>query len=221
VLNKNNNDIIDIVKLKEKKQQHVNKTVDELLHEFFYLLQRNTNIREKVRAKHFFCKGANLELVQLEHEPYLSHFQYWFAFDYVNIQGKTMYQQYLHTELKDRHYRVGALLLAYIIEPIIISEISGKTCKGENIFTEKIETLQLVKGSLNANVGDLILCRTVFIGYEKQLLGPYSVINKNKVIEVRNKMLATFKFEKTERQIMSWQSYMKRSGFKFLFMVNK
>jgi hypothetical protein len=219
-------DVVDIDSLRNKKQKGIDTIVKELCSNLFYFVERNANIREKVRAKHIFCEQSGLSLAQLEETNMKEKFYFWLCFDYVNIQGMTMFQLFLQqqgTRMSEKALRVVAFLLALTIEPINVKSISAdkKKIVGKNIFTNDVEEIKSYDSPYNTVCeSDLIIGWTARLGYEKKIIGPYTVITSQKALLYSKEIVTMYSNELDRIQLPSWRSFMKIHGIHFLFPKN-
>jgi hypothetical protein len=216
-------DVININSIRSDKQEKIDQSVKALCSDLFSFVERNANIREKVRAKHIFCEKSNLNLHDLENKHNEALFFFWFCFDYVNIQGMTMYQYFLQkfsNELQESTLRVAPFLLALTIEPVVVQSKSEDDFSiiGNNIFTKQVEQMKGIdKPFVEVNKGDLLLGWTVKLGYEKRLIGPFISINSEKTNLYNGIIIHMFEREKMKRTLPSWRTFMKTNGYMFLF----
>jgi hypothetical protein len=219
-------DVVNIESLRIEKQQKIDNSVKETCANLFYFVERNANIREKVRAKHIFCEQTKLSLDELEDTKNKEFFFYWFCFDYVNIQGFTMYQLFLKqnsNNMPESSLRVSAFLLALTIEPIIVQSVSNdkRYIKGKNIFTNEVEQISSYNIPYNNTaIGDLLIGWTVKLGFEKKIIGPYTVINNEKALLYSKRINKMYLEEMNRKQLPSWRSFMKLFGFIYLYPKN-
>ncbi|OZM56080.1 hypothetical protein CIB95_13300 [Lottiidibacillus patelloidae] len=219
-------DIVHIESLRHDKQQKIDHSVKETFADLFYFVERNANIREKVRAKHIFCEQTGLSLVELEDLKTKEIFSFWFCFDYVNIQGFTMYQLYLKQNsrtISESSLRVSAFLLALTIEPLLVENISSdkKCIVGKNVFTKEVQQISSFELPYNnTNIGDIIIGWTVKLGYEKKIISPFTVINSQKALLYSKRINKRYQEELNRKELPSWRSFMKLFGFIYLFPKN-
>jgi hypothetical protein len=216
-------DVVNINSLRNEKQKGIDNHVKELFSDLFHFVERNANIREKVRAKHIFCEQSNMSLVQLEEGEIQKKFRFWLCFDYVNIQGMTMFQLYLQqhaAKVSENTLRVVAFLLALTLEPIIVTTISK--CKtvlsGKNILTNEVKEIRSFdQPYTNICKDDLVVGWTAKLGYDKKIIGPYTVITNKKALSYSNDIIKMYYYEKMRVDLPSWRSFMKLHGINFLF----
>lgn len=113
-------DFINFTTLRKEKQ----KGSDEALLQFYDAMMNDfqtfPSIREKVRARHIFQLEMNLEQQEEIERNWRNHFDHWFIFDYVNVIGTTLFQQYTKKKIvavKEYERHMLGLLLALLFQP--------------------------------------------------------------------------------------------------------
>ncbi|TYR82101.1 nicotinate phosphoribosyltransferase [Priestia megaterium] len=202
----NNQDIINFKEIRVQKQLQSDHAIQRFYDEYLFFVNRYTNIREKVRASHLFR-----ERMGVSHDAELSAqmedlFLQWFAFDYVTIQGQTLFQQFLREQVSKQHASFliqGALFLTSVLEPIVVSKVPNSFfLKGQIPLTNKQAIIKDVRGRfIDIQLGQAVWCRKIkSIGYDV-LIGSFFVQDA-KIIEQLH-----HSFDKKSK--MTWRAFLK------------
>ena len=114
---------LDLEQFRQKKQKIAEDRIDDLYGKAYDFALKETNIREKVRAKMIFSRRFFLQEEALMNEGVEKLFQEWFLFDYKTIKGQTLFFQFLQTHpLHESAKLLGAVVLTAAWEPIIVKK---------------------------------------------------------------------------------------------------
>ncbi|WP_226673594.1 hypothetical protein [Rossellomorea aquimaris] len=118
---------LDLEQFRQKKQNIAEGHIEDLYRKAFEYALKETNIREKVRAKMIFTKRFlhNDEARMIPGVEKL--FQEWFLFDYKTITGQTLFFQFLQNHpLHESTKFLGAVMLTAAWEPIQVVKKGGR-----------------------------------------------------------------------------------------------
>jgi hypothetical protein len=213
-------DLIDMKMLREQKQQVNDEMIEALYNQYFFYLERHMNIREKVRAKHIFCNIAGIEPAQLLLDRWKEHFEHWFAFDYRNIQGKSMFDRFLresNLKLTEPMLKVSALFLMTTLEPVIVTKCcTNNLLEVNNIFISQSEQVNSMKASFHdVHNGDLLFMRKVKSGFRMMMIGPYLKIDKQKISPVIKKIETDFETFQQEFPGRAFRTFLKMHAIEY------
>ncbi|MBU8905224.1 hypothetical protein [Desertibacillus haloalkaliphilus] len=218
-----NEPIVDFRQLRIEKQLEADRQLFSLYESFFSYLQKNTNLREKVRAKHLFHHMVGLQPDQVSDDFWTVHFEHWFAFDYRTVVGSRMFDMFIREQrqhLSKGMLQQSGLLFMMALEPYMVKRVdSHKELLIADPFQANAEAFK-VKSMLfsfdDVKVGDVLLLRLVRSGFDDVMVGPYAKVPSDKTMD----MLAEMKQDK-ERVVdtnseISWRLYVKEHGVKYL-----
>ncbi|PLR79144.1 hypothetical protein CU633_01900 [Bacillus sp. V3-13] len=204
---------------RSQKQAQAEKSVQHLLRLAGDYTERNTNIREKVRAKHIFRKKLGLRnghiLTAVEEEL----FEQWFLFDYQTIQGFTMLSLFLKNQasnLTEPEMIQGALFLSSVLEPFTVisvdegnDELTVQDFSSEMTFPvfSKLHPLQ----SQNLQY---VFIRKIPALKRDIAISPLFAVNGP---EVFTKLENSFIEQKCEDASLSWRTFLKKNAILFLY----
>lgn len=153
--------IVYLQNLREEKENQFVSFVSKHRSSIHTYVDRQVNIREKVKAKHIFTDLVNCEkgavFSPLEERLFLD----WFTYDYLTIRGMTIYQSFIEYSNRQSHPLdsvVHALFMASVLEPFKVIKYSGK-----HIYAEKILTGEECVIKTNINKPDLNETDTLFL----------------------------------------------------------
>ncbi|MEH7556512.1 nicotinate phosphoribosyltransferase [Priestia megaterium] len=209
-----NHELINFNEIREQKQLQSDNAICDFYNQYFFFVNRYTNIREKVRASHLFK-----ELVNLPHEAPLSDsheqlFFQWFAFEYVTIQGKTLLQLFLADQAKQKTESFliqGAFFLTSVLEPIIVSKVPNSFfLKGYTPLTNEQVIIKDVRGRFaNLEEQQVIWIRKIkSIGYDV-LIDSFFLGHKQRI-----EQLVTQYNDK--KNAMTWRSFLKQQAIYYV-----
>ncbi|MCA1056867.1 hypothetical protein LCM10_18030 [Rossellomorea aquimaris] len=206
-------ELLDLSRYRRKKQQIAQRQMDELYRHALDYALKETNIREKVRAKMIFAKRFQLKEPPLLSQEQENVFLQWYLLDYKTINGQTVCFQFLQsTKLSEPLRMMGALLLTAAPEPIIITDcLSGDNAvviKGESIIHGKEEEL---RGSLDCGAikkGSIYFVRKVPLVTDQWIIGPvFEATNCDAAVSIRRH----FRQKNQEKGVL-WRAFLKEEA---------
>ncbi|XQY91031.1 hypothetical protein ACNRWW_16100 [Metabacillus sp. HB246100] len=183
------NNIVDFNKLREEKEKQLLSFSSNHLVQLQTYIDRQTNIREKVKAKHIFREKVHCSKEHVFSEKEEKQFQDWFTYDYQTIQGKTNYQLFLDTLKRNQHPLhpiIYALFLASVLEPFKVINITETHIYAENLLTKESGKIlsKGLEGLGNEMQGALVFIRTIpilnsFYNISTPFIQPNHVVVRN------------------------------------------
>jgi hypothetical protein len=140
-------EILNLHQYRMKKQRIAEEQIDELYRQAFEYALKETNIREKVRAKMIFAERFHLKEPSLVSKKAEDVFHQWFLFDYKTIKGKTLFFQFLQSQKFSEPVKMmGALLLTAAPEPLLVTGNQSRDREilitGKNIIHDREESVK-------------------------------------------------------------------------------
>jgi hypothetical protein len=172
-------ELLDLSQYRIKKQRIAQEQIDELYQHAYQYALKETNIREKVRAKMIFAKRFQLKEPSLVSKKNEEVFHQWFLFDYKTIKGQTLFFQFLQSrKLSEPVKMMGALLLSAAPEPFLVNQIhedGGELfMTGQNIIHERNESIKATLKYLKDEIKEdsLYFMRKVPLVTNQWIIGP-------------------------------------------------
>lgn len=200
--------IVNLEQHRKEKETQLQSFLVKHVEEFEGYIVKNSNIREKVKAVHIFREkvGCSIprELTKLEEQLFLN----WFSFDYIIIQGFTLYQVFLkNIDKKSSPFDAvfHALFMASVLEPFKIIEVNDDHLLAQHLMTNE-------KSTIKSNVAtffkseDLVFLRCVPI-YDYL----YSLHAGFQFNDVKREALLNH-FQQTE---LSWRTFLKKYAIQY------
>ncbi|MGF2617436.1 hypothetical protein FZC84_15095 [Rossellomorea vietnamensis] len=213
--------LINLASYKEKKQRQAEEHTEELYNQSLLYLERETNIREKVRAKFMFSKKFSLSLESAEPGSALDTlYRQWLLFDYKTAANKTVFHQFLQVNapgMTETDRMLCALFLTAAWEPVEVLEI---VCDENSLFVQNIlhKHKEMVvspfthEGQLNS--GDMAFIRKIPLVSKGMLLGPPFRVKDG---EIFRGLLDHYENSSKDR-VTAWRSFMKENAARFIAM---
>ncbi|MCD8509991.1 MAG: hypothetical protein LRY73_09075 [Bacillus sp. (in: Bacteria)] len=137
--------IIDLQKVKIEKQQQTEKALNELLESFFRYLDKEVNIREKVRAREIFFYKTSLSKESIDDPTIAMHFKFWFGFDYVTVIGSRLFDIFIREKKKALSKPMldisGFLMLMYL-QPVTIIDSDSISLRFKSLLSAEDVTTE-------------------------------------------------------------------------------
>ncbi len=172
-------EILNLDQYRLKKQRIAEEQIDDLYRQAFEYALKETNIREKVRAKVIFAERFHLKEPSLVSKKAEDVFHQWFLFDYKTIKGHTLFFQFLQSKkLSEPVKMMGALLLTAALEPLIVTGIrtgNGEAViTGKNIIHDQEESVKTPTSGLTEEIqpNSIYFVRKVPLVTDQWLIGP-------------------------------------------------
>jgi hypothetical protein len=211
---KRQNDVLDFELLRNKRQIKSDKAILSLYHSYLNFLKKEVNIREKVRAKHVFRLTFQVAKEEVDTAIWEPHFWNWFAFDYTNVMGTSMFSLYLKQQrvhMSETDLMISAILMTVKFEPIILKDnANGSLWNGIDPTTNEKATYYVPSEQQKVNKEDLIFLRSVRSGVRKLVVGPVLRMKNDTKDEILCKIKDNFK-----REHDNWRLYLKKHSSYF------
>ncbi|GGE12723.1 hypothetical protein GCM10011571_12670 [Marinithermofilum abyssi] len=126
--------------MREVIQQERERRFDEMIERVLLFTERETNLREKVRARHLFSRLTEVSSQENLTGRQEELFRIWYVLDYLNIQGTRNLDRFLakyRSELSGKEIElVGSLLASYF-------SVFKRKGVGENPVLESVSMAHL------------------------------------------------------------------------------
>ncbi|MFI8574808.1 hypothetical protein ACIGEL_03760 [Rossellomorea aquimaris] len=211
--------LLNLEKYRQKKQGMAEEHIKDLYRKASVYALKETNIREKVRAKMIFSKRFLLQDETQVDGEVDKLFQEWFLFDYKTIKGQTLFFQFLQSHsLHESVKLLGAIVLTAAWEPVIIrkSDIQNEhmilTCQNviqDDEVSVKTNLCCKEKGIVE---GGVYFMRKVPLVTHQWILGPvFPVESKEILIDVKNHY-----GQMNQKTGVLWRTYLKEEAPNFI-----
>ncbi|MGM0830133.1 MAG: hypothetical protein ACQEU4_18080 [Bacillota bacterium] len=211
--------LLNLEQYKQKKQRMAEEHIKDLYKKACEYALKETNIREKVRAKMIFSKRFLLHDETQMDEEVEKLFREWFLFDYKTIKGQTLFFQFLQSHsLHESVKLLGAIVLTVAWEPIIIRKIGNQneevtfTCQNV-IQDEKVS----VKTNINCKEkgiyeGGIYFVRKVPLVTHQWILGPVFPVKSEGILsDVKHHY-----GQMNQKTGVLWRTYLKEEAPNFI-----
>ncbi|MFC4737585.1 hypothetical protein ACFO4L_13360 [Bacillus daqingensis] len=206
--------MINFEEMKREKQEAYHREAEDLYEWLFHFLERDLNMREKVRAKHMFrdlC-GFQTETVLTREEEL--HAEHWMLFDYITVIGSRPFDLFIRShssELTPKMKETAGMMMLMHLAPYRVLHTSGSEHLLSPFQEEREIAVRAVGSPQQAEAGELILARVAQVGFEKTMVGPCIRIDPKHEEKVLEKLRY---FEAKGRK--SYHRFLKETGISFL-----
>lgn len=211
--------LLNLEQYKQKKQRMAEQHISDLYRKAYEYALKETNIREKVRAKMIFSKRFLLQSDPQMNEEVEKLFQEWFLFDYKTIKGQTLFFQFLQSHsLHESVKLLGAIVLTAAWEPVIIRKMDTKneqmifTC--QNVIQDDEVSVKTNLGCKEKGIyeGGVYFMRKVPLVTHQWILGPvFPVKSKGILVDVKNHY-----GQMNQKTGVLWRTYLKEESPNFI-----
>ncbi|UCZ52318.1 hypothetical protein LGQ02_15920 [Bacillus shivajii] len=206
--------IIDFEKMKEKKQIDAENSLLDVYDELFQYIEKKANLREKVRAKHIFSYKAGIPKSEVMDPDMHMHFEHWFAFDYVTVFGSRMFDLFIRDK-KDKMSKsmleLSGFLLLMSLEPVRLKKVEKSVIIYDSLLKNETKEATPFIFPAEGEAGELVLMRTVQVGYKQMKIGPTIRLND----EGQQKILKDFHIDE-HTNILNQRKHLKEYGIDYL-----
>jgi hypothetical protein len=211
--------LLNLEQYRQKKQRMAEHHIEDLYRKAYEYALKETNIREKVRAKMIFSKRFLLhDETQVDGEVE-KLFQEWFLFDYKTIKGQTLFFQFLQSHsLHESVKLLGAIVLTAAWEPVIIRKIDTlneeATFTCQNVIQDEVVS---VKTNLDCKEkviyeGGVYFVRKVPLVTHQWILGPVFPVKSEGILsDVKNHY-----GQMNQKTGVLWRTYLKEEAPNFI-----
>ncbi|WP_198508969.1 hypothetical protein [Bacillus sp. FJAT-44742] len=212
-------DVSNFKAYRDQKQTEADQALHELYESYFSWLEKNTNLREKVRAKHIFKEKTDMHPDKLNETSWLLQFEHWFAFDYVTVIGSKMFDLYVR---KNQGYMTKKMLeLSGLIMTSAIQPFQTTVNERERGFVKGVDPVTGIKLTVysldwlplgDLKEGDYSLLRYIRCGFRDTLIAPPAPIKNAKQAFVIQQM----KEQHGLHENLQWLRFLKEGGVSYL-----
>ncbi|WP_044340695.1 hypothetical protein [Rossellomorea aquimaris] len=211
--------LLNLEQYRQKKQRMAEDHIKDLYRTACEYALKETNIREKVRAKMIFSKRFLLhDEARLDKETN-KLFQEWFLFDYKTIKGQTLFLQFLQSHsLQESVKLLGAIMLTAAWEPVTIGKIDTKdeeaTLTCHNLIQDEKSS---VKTNLNCEEKGIVengvyFMRKVPLVTHQWILGPVFPVKSEGILSDMKNHYG----QMNQKTGVLWRTYLKEEAPNFI-----
>jgi hypothetical protein len=207
--------IVHIQTLRKEKEDQLSTYVFQHAAIVKSYVDRQVNIREKVKAKYIFSEKVGCErssvFTKIEEQLFLD----WFIFDYLTIKGTTNYQSYLSQSSNKRHSLdavVHALFMASVLEPFKVIKFNDSHIHAEKLITGERCTIKTLSKNKIVDGEDIIFLRSVPVFDQLLCISEIFVQTDQKTI---GDIVSHF-----EKSTESWRTFLKKFSIKYSWNRN-
>lgn len=206
--------VIDADRVRAEQEKRLIKLFTELYEDLFSYIEHDTNLREKVRAKHTYRYRTGLPDHFPLPEDELIYFQEWFAFDYITVSGARIFDLFVRNNqgVFNRHMlELAGVLMLMHLQPVRITGKNAQHLLVSPAFEAEKEWHVESNQDLNQlNTGDLIFARITQVGSRRLIVGtPFTIAPEQEAI-VLEKLSGIY-----QQGDSSFRKYMKEFGIDF------
>ncbi|WP_088032985.1 hypothetical protein [Evansella clarkii] len=207
--------IIDFETVKQQKQKYMENALMDLYEKLFTYIDKEANIREKVRAKQIFSHKTGIPAEYILEQDTALHFEHWFAFDYITVAGSRMFDLFVREkqeELTKPMLDLSGFMMLMALEPVHVKAVEDDNITFSGVlenFVEEREAVFFLKGSFNIQEGDTVFLRIVRAGFKNFIIGPPFSVDDGKATEILTEIRTAGKEGRVRK-------YLKESGIDYL-----
>jgi hypothetical protein len=209
------NEIIHLHQYRLKKQRIAEEQIEDLYRQASEYALKETNIREKVRAKMIFAERFHLKEPSLVSKKAEDVFHQWFLFDYKTIKGQTLFFQFLQSNKFSAPVKMmGALLLTAAQEPLLVTDIQAGEreifIKGKSVIHDQEESVKTSIGRSTEGMhpGSFYFVRKVPLVTDAWIIGPVFEAADS---DLREKIKADYHQKNHETGVL-WRTFLKEEA---------
>ncbi|CAN7256538.1 hypothetical protein [Rossellomorea sp. LjRoot5] len=206
---------LDLERFRQKKQKIAEDHIEGLYRKAYEYALKETNIREKVRAKMMFSKRF-LQHDEARLEAGVEElFQEWFLFDYKTIKGQTLFFQFLQSHpLQESTKLLGAVILTAAWEPVIVKGAEGRTVRCHTIVQGEEVIVKMNPDWIEKEMieGQVYFVRKVPLVVHQWILGPVFPVKSMDVIA----NLQTHYSQMNQETGVLWRTFLKEEAPNFI-----
>ncbi|GEN36535.1 MULTISPECIES: hypothetical protein [Aneurinibacillus] len=216
--------LVDFFAEREAKQRCFNDLHEGLMEKLREYSCRVLNLREKVRAKHIFRSKVNLSSEALLTPFWEAQYGIWLLLEYQNIKGERLIEKYLldqDTNLSEQELHLAAHWMAAYPTIYRVEEAWEEGYRLTDLWGG--EAIDVALGDREQArsefmIGQYLFARLAKVGFVHRFIGPYSLINKERISEIQQNLEADFERSKEENSQWSWRLFMQQHGIEVLRM---
>ncbi|WP_027416849.1 hypothetical protein [Aneurinibacillus terranovensis] len=214
--------LVDFLAERHSKQRHYDGLCQKLLNDLREHGCQTLNLREKVRAKHLFRNRIQLSSEALLLPFWEAQYGMWFLLEYQNIKGERIIEKYLlehHPKLSEEELHLAAYWMAAYPSVYKVEEEWKEGYRLVDLWSEQTIDVTLKRDEFVRRefiVGQYLFARVVKVGFIHCFLGPYALLNKEKIVDIKKSMEESFYQSKEENSQWSWRLFMQHHGIEVL-----
>ncbi|MFI8686042.1 hypothetical protein [Rossellomorea sp. NPDC077527] len=206
---------LDLERFRQKKQKIAEEQVQDLYRKAFEYALKETNIREKVRAKMIFSnRFLHQDQTRLAGRVE-KLFQEWFLFDYKTIKGQTLFFQFLQSyPLHESAKLLGAVVLTAAWEPVTVKEKDGVILRCQHLIHGDEVSVKINPDCLEKEIheGQSFFVRKVPLVVHEWILGPVFPVHSE---DIREKLKDHYGQMNQETGVL-WRTFLKEEAPNFI-----
>ena len=206
--------MIDFNRLKKRKQYELHQIFADLYEGLFHYIETEANLREKVRAKEIYRYKTGLKKDQMMTKEEEVQFEHWFAFDHITVIGSRMFDLFVRErqgEMSQRMLEMAGILMLMHLQPYRVLNVEEDGITAVPLYQpDRREILIPFMSHPLPEESDLIMARTMKIGFEKKLIGPAFSIDSKWENYVTERLAAAH-----EQGQLAYRKYLKEYGIDF------
>ena len=206
---------LDLEQFRQKKQKIAEGHIEDLYRKASEYALKETNIREKVRAKMIFSKRF-LHHDEAGMSPGMEKlFQEWFLFDYKTIKGQTLFFQFLQTHpLHESTKILGAVMLTAAWEPIQVVKKDGQTMGCQTLMQgdETLVKMNHLCIEMEMTEGHVYFVRKVPLVTHQWIIGPVFSVKSSDMTE----NLKSRYSQMNQKTGVLWRTFLKEEAPHFI-----
>jgi hypothetical protein len=218
---------VDFLRWRSVRQRQKERQFYRLLEDVLTYAEKQTLLREKVRARQIFQQLTGRKPDQPESLSGLSEqvFRIWYALDYLNIRHRRLIQEYLDAgggiwlDKKSRLVWASTLIASFYsvfflkragenwILQEIASDLPPLTADPRNWPTEEWQE------------GASVIARPVKVGVQHLPVGPIRVMSPEESDDVRRWLERVYATKRSQQTHLPWRVFMQRQGMGWLSRI--
>ncbi|WP_201715906.1 hypothetical protein [Rossellomorea arthrocnemi] len=206
---------LDLEQFRQKKQKIAEDHIKDLYRKAYDYAWKETNIREKVRAKMIFSKRFLQQDDDRLSKDVEKLFQEWFLFDYKTIKGQTLFFQFLQSHpLPESTKLLGAVVLTAAWEPIKVMQKDGQSIYCRHIIHGDEALVKLNHDCMEKEMveGQVYFVRKVPLVVHQWILGPVFYVDSQDVVT----NLKNHYGQMNQKTGVLWRTFLKEEAPNFI-----
>jgi hypothetical protein len=216
--------LVDFFAERAAKQRLFNNLHHALMEKLHEYACKTLNLREKVRAKHIFRNKVHLPSEALLTPFWEAQYGIWLLLEHQNIKGERIIEKYLldqDARLSEQELHLAAHWMAAYPSVYRVVDTWEEGYRIVDVWGE--EEINVVFGEREQvrrefMVGQYVFARLAKVGFVHRFIGPYALIRKERIAEIKKNIEAQFERSKEENNQWSWRLFMQHHGIEVLRM---
>ncbi|RNA70382.1 hypothetical protein [Alteribacter keqinensis] len=211
--------IVDFNELKKEKQRKSDQALMDVYGLLFTYVEKQANLREKIRAKHLFSHKIDFPRNQAFDQSLQLHFEHWFVFDYVTVIGSRIFDLFVRdykNELSKPMLDLCGHLMLMTLEPVKVLKETRERLTVERKLTGDIEEVESFLITAEVSKGDFAFMRIVPAGFSHKIIGPVFIIDDSDVKRVEAQVNDAIDSTGKEVENVRVKRFLKEYGVDFM-----